>query len=131
MSTYPKIYKAEAFFFGEVYIALYEVRSGFEYTHAFRDGNGPNYLFEVNARDPACPGFTTLLAQARDYEFQNWEDLPYFERVVDGEAAFERHHMMSSGGQLIASWTGNAKKVTVHLDEDEPRLTRLIEWANK
>lgn len=128
MSKYPKIYKVEAVVSarGRVYVVLYDVSSGWDFTPEYRDAQGPNFMFDFDISDSRCPGFWTLVKQARAREFEDWEDLPFVNKIVDGEAAAQYAYVVDEryADAIVATWTGNAKKPTVH-------NTKYYDWATK
>lgn len=114
LSMYPYFYKIEGLVdqHGKHFVALSEVSDGWENTPEFRDNNGPNYLFLFET-PLVSPGFSTLVAMARDEGIDDWEDLPGAVRINDIEAPVEHNFILSSSGKAVALWKGNMKKVQV------------------
>jgi hypothetical protein len=107
-AEYPRIYKAVVLEDqGPVYVVLYEIAFEEDEYVDFKNNQGPNYMFEFFIADPACPGFTTVLADIKSFTFDDWESLPFVERITDGEAAAEYVNILMNNNYhepAIARW---------------------------
>lgn len=125
--VYPRIYKVEVVNDrGSILIVLYEIFDEDDEHESYKENQGPNYMFEIDRSHPECPGFTTLMKYVWDFDFENWEDLPYMIRITDGEAGAEYAHIqMINKNPLVAYWDEDRTDKLVVLDEN------LADWLNK
>ena len=121
-NEYPRVYKAVVLNDqGPVYVVLYTIEYEEDEYEDFKDGQGPNYMFEFFIADPACPGFSTLLKDIKSFNFDKWDAMPFVERIRDGEAAAEHTNILMNNRYVepaIARW-----------DEEDPDEIQILDEA--
>lgn len=122
-NEYPRVYKAVVLNDrgrGPVYVVLYTIEDEEDEHEDFKDGQGPNYMFEFFIADPACPGFSTLLKDIKSFNFDTWDTMSFVERIRDGEAPAEHTNILMNNRYVepaIARWNEENPEEIQVLDE--------------